>query len=263
MSAPQWAWEAARRFWADVGGWAHPADLRAAIDRKGLMVRVDGVAGLSTDRVRDYLARRGIPIPRGVADRPLRGCLMAGEEEGWIFLDADDAEDERRFSLAHELAHYLRHHLERRQTKCAIGRLRAALRGVRLVEYLHSRERGAGFISQDVRDAEEEADWLAVELLAPEEELSARLSPNAGRLEIADVLRQTFGLPESIASVHAARLIPEWPECPLIARLKNTEHLSNFAKRRGTAHAKGGGDERRRRERTSPTDSGDQFRAIP
>ena len=74
MSAPQWAWEAGRRFWADMGGWTHPADLRAAIDRKGLMVRVDGVEGLSTHRVRDYLARRGISIPRGLADRPLRGC---------------------------------------------------------------------------------------------------------------------------------------------------------------------------------------------
>ncbi len=221
MSAPQWAWEAARRFWADVGGWAHPADLRAAIDRKGLMLRVDGVAGLSTDRVRDYLARRGISIPRGSTDRPLRGCLMAGEGDGWIFVDADDADDERRFSLAHELAHYLRHHLEQRgHSKGTTGRLRAALRGVRLVEYLHLMERGAGFVSPDVRDAEEEADWLAVELLAPEEELSARLSPNAGRVEIADVLRQTFGLPESVAAIHSARLIPYVFECPLIARLK-------------------------------------------
>ena len=85
MNAPQWAWEAARRFWADVGGWAHPADLRAAIDRKGLMVRVDGVAVLSTDRVRDYLARRGISIPRG-GGRPPAAWMSHGGRGGRVDL---------------------------------------------------------------------------------------------------------------------------------------------------------------------------------
>jgi hypothetical protein len=222
MSAPQWAWETARRFWADAGGWTHPVDLRAAIDRAGLMVRVDEIAGLSTHRVRDYLGRRGASIPRELADRPLRGCLVAGGDAGWLLLDVDDAEDERLFTLAHELAHFLRHHLQQvRHVEGVAGRLRAALRGARSMEFVHLMERGPGFIPWVVFEAEEEADWLAVELLAPEEELLARLSPNAGREEIAGVLRQTFGLPESVASAHSARLIPEMPECPLIARLKN------------------------------------------
>ena len=77
-----------------------------------------------------------------------------------------------------------------------------------------------GFIPPEVREAEEEADWLAVELLAPEEELTARLSANASREEIETVLCQVFGLPKSAASAHAARLVPEVGECPLIARLK-------------------------------------------
>ena len=220
MSAPQWAWESARRFWANAGGWSRDADLEDAIDRAVSSVRVDGLAGLSTSRVRDHLARRGYSTPV-VPDRRLRGCVLAAGGAGWIVLDADDPADERRFTLAHELAHFLRHHLAALEYRGDAGRqLRGVLRGVRSPEYLHLMERGDGFLSPEVREAEEEADWLAVELLAPEEELSPRLRPEAGREEIIAVLCEAFGLPKSAASAHAARLVPEVGECPLIARLK-------------------------------------------
>ena len=220
MSAPQWAWEAARRFWGEAGGWFRAADLGEAIDRVS-SVRVDPVAGLSTRRVRDNLARLGYSTPEVGPDRALRGCVLAEGGAGWIFVEANDPDDERRFSLAHELAHFLRHHLAARAYSGDPGRcLRGVLRGVRSLHYLHLMERGAGFLSPEVREAEEEADWLAVELLAPEEELSPRLRPDAGREEIAAVLCEAFGLPKSAASAHAARLIPEVAECPLIARLK-------------------------------------------
>ena len=222
MSAPQWAWEAALRFWAKAGKWTLAPDLLEAVERTGLVVRVDAVPNLSTDVVCARLTRRGWAMPPRIVDRPLRGCLAASDGGGWIFLEALDPEDERRFSLAHELAHFLRHHLEQRHYVGGIaGRLRGILRGVSPLDYLHLMERGPGFVPPDVRDAEEEADWLAIELLAPEEALMARLSPNAGRGEIESVLRQTFGLPKSVASAHAARLVPEVEECPLITRLKN------------------------------------------
>lgn len=221
MSTPQWAWEAARHFWAKAGGWTLAPDLLGAVERAGLVVRVDEVPNLSTDVVCARLTLQGWAMPPRTLDRPLRGCVGASDVGGWIFLEALDPEDERRFSLAHELAHFLRHHLERRRYAGGVaGRLRGILRGVRPLDYLHLMERGPGFVPPDVRDAEEEADWLAVELLAPEEELSARLSPDAGRREIESVLRQTFGLPMSAASAHAARLVPEVAECPLISRLK-------------------------------------------
>ena len=221
MSAPQWAWESARRFWAEAGGWSRDADLEAAIDRVVSSVRVDGLAGLSTSRVRDHLARRGYSTPEVVPDRRLRGCVLTLDGAGWIVLDADDPADERRFSLAHELAHLLRHHLASLEYRGDAGRrLRGVLRGVRSLHYLHLMERGDGFLSSEVHEAEEEADWLAVELLAPEEELSPRLRPDATRDEIAAVLREAFGLPKSAASAHADRLVPEVGECPLIARLK-------------------------------------------
>ena len=221
MRSPQWAWEAARRFWAKAGGWPPAPDLLDAVERSGVVVRVDAVPHLSADVVRDRLTRQGWATHSRTADRPLRGCLGASDGGGWIFLEALDPDDERRFSLAHELAHFLRHHLERRLYVGGFARrLRGVLRGVRPLDYLHLMERGEGFVSQDVRDAEEEADWLAVELLAPEEELSARLPPDAGRGDIEAILRETFGLPKSAASAHSARLVPEEPRCPLIARLK-------------------------------------------
>lgn len=221
MSVPQWAWESARRFWTEAGGWSRAADLEDAIYRVVSSVRVDGVPGLSTARVRDHLARRGCSTPEVVPDRRLRGCVLAVGGAGWILIDEDDPDDQRRFSLAHELAHFLRHHLAVRDYSGDPGRrLRGVLRGVRSLHYLHLMGRGDGFLSPEVREAEEEADWLAVELLAPEEELSPRLRSDATREEIADVLCEAFGLPECAASAHAARLVPEVGECPLIARLK-------------------------------------------
>src|SRR5687768_8715179 len=82
-----------------------PYQIRQEIDRPGLGVGV----------VCDWLCRAGVACAVGARDRPLRACLVAAGGAGFAFVDADGPEDERRFSLAHELAHFLRDYWQPRR----------------------------------------------------------------------------------------------------------------------------------------------------
>ena len=63
--------------------------------------------------------------------------------------------------------------------------------------------RDKDYVRPEVQAAEEEADALAFELLAPEEEVAARLGRGVGA---EAVLREVFGLPGWAARAHAARV---------------------------------------------------------
>jgi Zn-dependent peptidase ImmA (M78 family) len=84
--------------------------------------------------------------------------------------------------------------------------------------------RDGGVVPADVRALEEEADALALELLAPEDEVEARLPAGAGRDEVAALLRDTFGLPERFAATRAERRLPAPRRTPLTDRLKKILH---------------------------------------
>jgi hypothetical protein len=218
MSSPQWAWELAREFRRRAGALdLFPFDLRSALTW-AFDLTVEERPGLTVGFAARRLKAAGCVTPRE-KDRPLRACLVAHRGGGWVFLDADDPPDERRFSLAHELAHFLRHHWQPREKVAALGavdafdgrrapdvgeRLSAALHGVELRPYAHLMHRDPAYILPEVRAAEEEADALAIELLAPEEERLARL----GGAGAEEVLVGVFGLPRGVARFHAPRLLP-------------------------------------------------------
>src|SRR5205085_3975397 len=121
----------------------------------------------------------GAALVCGGPDRPLRGCLLACDGAGFIFLDAADPPAERTFSLAHELAHFLRDYWRPRQRAfAALGgsvrevfdggraprreeRLHALLRGVSLGPHVHLMARDGGTPPPEVAAAESDADRLA------------------------------------------------------------------------------------------------------
>jgi hypothetical protein len=237
MTAPQWAWELARAFRAEASALSlFPFDLRSALPWAFPLI-VEERPQLSVVSVSRRLKMAGCIAP-GEKDRPLRACLVARREGGWIFLDADDAPDEKAFSQAHEVAHFLRHHWQPRRLAAALGpsalrafdgetpadgdRLRAALRGTALRPYAHLMHRGPAYVLPAVHAAEEEADILADELLAPEEEVRARAN-NRGEAE--EVLVGTFGLPAGEAKKYAGRLFPTAPAWPLLEHLKKVVGL--------------------------------------
>jgi hypothetical protein len=245
MTLPLWATELAREFW-QMGEPAEsfPRSLRQSLAR-ALPLGVVLLPDLCLEAVCSWLRQHALTCPCAGMDRTLRACLFASRGAGFIFLDGTDSEDEQRFSLAHELAHFLRDYWQPRQLACqqlgaqivevldgvrpptAAERLHALLRRVPLGCHYHLMERDKRrcFATEEVAVAEEEADLLAYELLAPAEIVFARIGPILQgpelRQHLAQILREVFGLPASRAYAYSSLLIPETPANPLVERLRH------------------------------------------
>lgn len=226
------AWAAS--FWRRTGQpEKFPRALEAAVAWV-LPLAVVRLPRLGLRELGDWLAERAIPFRVDVTDRRLRACVMAHGGCGVIFLDGSDAEEELRFSLAHEASHFVCDYLEPRTR--AIARLGAAARevldgvrlptpaeritgllsGVELGGYTRLMERSPqGKVARfDVLYAEDRADRLALELLAPRATVLARLKARGVRLrdpvaaDIAgDVLTIEFGLPRTAARHYGQALV--------------------------------------------------------
>jgi hypothetical protein len=244
MKVPQWAAELVRAFWAEAGtAEPVPRTLRRAVAR-ALPVSIVLLPRLRLDGVRAWLRENSVACVCDERDRPLRACLAASRGYGLIFLDGTDGEDEQRFSLAHETAHFLRHYWHPRRRACQyLGkqvaevldgerapteheRLHALLKTVPLGFHLHLMRRGqrCEVINAAVARAEEEADLVAYELLAPAAEVLARtgtIQGDAGRVRLVELLQSDFGLPTQQAADYGRLLLPPVWEDPLLRRLRS------------------------------------------
>jgi hypothetical protein len=244
MNVLLWVAELANDFWTESGTVeAFPRDLRRAVAR-ALPVSVVLLPRLRLDGVRSWLRENDVACPCDERDRPLRACLVAFRGHGLIFLDGTDAADEQRFSLAHELAHFLRHYRQPRRLACRlfgegiaevldgerpptpVERLHALLRSVPLGLHLHLMQRGPrrGVLHVAVARAEEEADQLAYELLAPATDVLAHTGEvcgEAGKARLMTALEAVFGLPHEQAADYSRLLLPPVWEDPLLRRLRS------------------------------------------
>jgi hypothetical protein len=228
----------ARAFWHEAGAAEpFPRDLRGPILWTLPLDLVD-LPGLRLASVRHWLRHHGAAFSCDEADRPLRACLVAWRGHGFIFIDTDDSEDERRFSLAHELGHFLRDYWQPRRLACTRLGMRAAevLDGERpptpeerlsallarvpigLHTHLMHRDSAGRFASPEVTAAERAADRLAYELLAPAEAVLAAVHGKADRSAIAGLLREVYGLPVAQALDYSALLVPAGPPPDLLLR---------------------------------------------
>ena len=204
----------AEAFWRGAGGRArfgHPADVERAATRI-LPVAFHRIGGLHTGIIAELLARIGANPWFDGSPRMLRGCLIADSGKALILLDRDDPEDEQRMTAAHELSHLLLHYLTpREEALTAFGsgiiavlnrtrpptlgeRLSSVLRNVPIEPFRHSMDRVGGRHTRSVSAMEDEADDLAVELLAPWRELRTL------RGAAPSTLREKFGLPAPVAA---------------------------------------------------------------
>jgi hypothetical protein len=216
--------EAAKTFWKAAGGrkkYGRPADLERAV-AFALPIGVCRMPALSTAKVAAVLERIGTVPWSSSPDRPLSGCLVADVGVGLVFLDGDDTPEERRYSLAHEIAHFLLHYLHPRQqvleqmgpTMVAVldrlrpptdgERLSSALRNIALEPFRHAmaRDPEGGVSYLRTRTMEAEADDLGLEILAPRAELRGREGLNP------QVLAVEYGLPPRAAARVAGDIVP-------------------------------------------------------
>lgn len=223
---------AAREFGRLVGAEPdYPCDLEAAITW-ALPLDIRAVRGLRVGHVNSLTHKSGLPYRFDGADRRLSGCLLAYADRGTIFLDAADPQNERRFTLAHELAHFLLDYRAPREAAlAALGegirpvldghrpatiqeRVHAVLEGVPIGVRGHLMERpAAGLPSSAVLSIETRADRLALELLAPATLVMEKVAglggvthrERVGRL--VTLLEEEHGLPRSIARTYAGGLL--------------------------------------------------------
>ncbi len=239
MSVPFWAAELAATFWTEVGRVEpFPRDLRGPISL-GLPVTVVYLPRLRLQDMLAWLNRNGVACPCDQADRSLRACLFAHRGNGFIFLDGVDPEDEQRFSLAHELTHFLRDYWQpRRLARQLLGdavlevfdgqrpptlqeRLSSLLARVPIGFHVHMLPRESGQRPGAVAVAEEDADRLAYELLAPADSVLARVNRDPGQTAmLVPLLQGAYGLPAIQAGHYADLLVPprRRPD-PLLRRL--------------------------------------------
>lgn len=201
----------AERVWREVGYRPKtPRDLVPPL-METFDIAVVIVPRLSIGSVNAWLSKRGRRADVRHRDRELRGCLLARRSHGLVFIDGSMSEDERQFAMAHEFGHFFAHYLEpRRRALARLGeailpvldgersattaeRLSSILQGVPFGTFEDFLGRdGEGIRAEDVQAVETEADLLALELLAPRNEVEKILRPGSTRVAI---LCKEFGLP--------------------------------------------------------------------
>ncbi|NNU50446.1 ImmA/IrrE family metallo-endopeptidase [Rhizobium sp. WYCCWR 11279] len=211
----------AHAFWRAAGGRARfgcPVNIGKAAPRV-LPVAILRLNGLDTSVVSQLLGDAGADPWASSLRRPLRGCLIADAGKAMILVDGDDPEDQQRMTIAHEVAHFLLHYLKPREDAVtAFGpdvlavldrtrpptpgeRFSAALRNVPIDPFRHAMDREP-LHRRSVAAIEDDADDLAIELIAPWKEVKALANTTPG------VLRERYGLPSDIALKIAALLQP-------------------------------------------------------
>jgi len=182
---------------------------------------------LGLSGVKAYLAGVQVPCPFTGPDRRIRACLVARRGEALVFLDGTDPLDEQRFSLAHEASHFLLdYHRPRQAALRRLGRdilpvlngerpplpaerIDAVLLGVTVQIYGHMMDRGwsGEVVHMQTLEAEDRADRLALELLAPWAAVVAVATATGLAFDnaeagaaIARIIQGSFGLPGPVAA---------------------------------------------------------------
>lgn len=177
----------ARDFWSK----ADPAhrrvlDISRAVNIV-LPIRIVYIQNLSLVEVDNWLKGRGINIEIDINDRIMHGVILIREGNGFIFVNADDSTIEQRFTIAHEVSHYLLdYQVPRERAMLEVGteiekvlngkdqpdrfqQVKALIKGISIQPYGHLIEKkgNGSFLNWVNFNAENEADYLALELLAP------------------------------------------------------------------------------------------------
>lgn len=226
--------EVVDRFWQQCGeAEPFPRNLERSVSL-ALPLTLVKLAHLRLRGIESWFERRGTSFRFDCRSRAVRGCLVAYGGQGLIFVEGADPDDERRFTIAHEVGHFLVDYLLAREKAIAkfgekiiqvfdglrlpsmTERVHALLAGTSLGVYtdLMERDEASTVACSEVWDIEDRADRVALALLAPPEEVLDATDTSAASFEqrqtaILGVLSERFGLPAPIAVIYARSLLEE------------------------------------------------------
>lgn len=231
----------AQQFWTRTGlPESFPRPIERAVSRS-LPLTIVKLPEVTVRRIEQYLAQRGLcgPLPRD--DRDMMGCLFAYRGHGIIFVCGADDPSEQRFTIAHDAAHFIMDYLGPRETivrelgdglldvldgrrpATVAERSMALLRRVQLGPHIHILPRrpwhagastnDASFESQHIQTAEDRADALGLELVAPRQsvyQMVTQFAADYPRPEHqCDLLGAYFGLPPHVFMALLSQLRPK------------------------------------------------------
>lgn len=238
MKIPVWASELADEFWREARvPERFPRDLHTAAPR-ALPLSILTIPDLSVAKLREWLGDSGIVCESRNQDRRLRAGLFARNGKGIAFLDGADRPEEQVYSLAHELAHFLRDYWKhRRQVETRLGlaalevfdghraampdeALHSLLRFTPIRLYLHLLDRDADGqpATCSIAQAEEDADRLAFEILAPGWHIVENVIDWQNKTTLRQALIKEYGFPMQPASRYVENLLPRKASSDLFLR---------------------------------------------
>ncbi|MEI2740571.1 MAG: ImmA/IrrE family metallo-endopeptidase [Chitinophagaceae bacterium] len=225
--------QAAKDFWKSAGGNSiFPCDISGAVN---LVLPIDIVclSELSLKKIKTWLTERKVLLELEIDDRLLHGFILISKDSGFIFVNGTDTEEERRYTIAHEASHFLLDYkLPRESAVKKLGKsilevmdgyrkptlkekVDGTLSSVTIKPYTHLLEKvGDGtFDRVEVLNSENDADELALELLAPNVAVIKDTNPNRNKISFYDfknqcyqILRNKYLIPGPIAEAYSSKL---------------------------------------------------------
>jgi len=223
----------AREFWKQTKLKPNPPyDIQGAVN---LILPVDivSLSELSVKKIEQWLEDRNITFSIGVDDRSLHGFILTFKGSGFIFIDGTDLENERRYTIAHEASHFIldykiprdkaieRHSVDIIEVLDGLRepsneeRIEGVLSAVSIKPYMHLLEKSGdgAFIDLRILDAENDADSLALELLAPAAKVIREAKQGKKKPVFAEykdrclaILMEKYELPGFISEEYASRI---------------------------------------------------------
>jgi Zn-dependent peptidase ImmA (M78 family) len=219
-------------FWQRCG---EPEPFPRCLERPILLalpVAIVKLPRLKTADVENWLGRRGSRFRFGCRSRRVRGCLLANKGKAIIFVDGTDPDDERRFTLAHEIAHFMVDYwairemalrkfgadiadvIDGERLPTPAERVHAILGSIPIGMHsdLMDRDQTAEHMGTHVWGIENRADKIALALLAPPAIILAEARGFQGPFErqveeTIAMLGGQFGIPRIVAESYARSLL--------------------------------------------------------
>lgn len=209
-----------------------PYDIFGAVSLT-MPLDIISLSGLTIAKIEKWLSERNVTLDMGISNRSLHGFILTFQDTGFIFIDGTDTIDERRFTVAHEVSHFILDYKiprEKAVSKLGVGilevldgyreatvteRVEGILSSNVIRPFTHLLEKSGdgSFFSQEVFNAENDADSLALELLAPSANIVREIKGSFPKIQFQDfkarcnqLLHSKYGLPISISEDYSTQL---------------------------------------------------------